>query len=220
MDDLEIRNAEEYIAAVAVPDEFSRRETIALLEIFLVRLGFGSVVLHVESVLACFGAGVSSACVVDIGAGKTRVCCVKEGTVIPQTKIAVPFGGRDIDKLLLWLCEKMGSSMFYDHHFGLVEVNMRNPQHAKEIERMKLQCCKFSQNLKEHPVEMQSFEVVLDLTESNSKVSLGQNLTKAALIAPWVNFEEFKASFFLLSSYWRTCFLLVHFSQWFADALC
>ena len=39
-------------------------------------IGWRKVYLHIESVMACFGAAVSSACVVDIGHEKISVCCV------------------------------------------------------------------------------------------------------------------------------------------------
>lgn len=39
-----------------------------------------------ESLAATYGAGLSNACVVDIGAVKTSVACVDEGLIIPDTR--------------------------------------------------------------------------------------------------------------------------------------
>ena len=57
--------------------------------------------MHQQSVLSCFGAGVSSGCVIDIGSQKTSVCCVKDGVILKPTRQIVPFGGDDIDSFLL-----------------------------------------------------------------------------------------------------------------------
>ena len=39
-----------------------------------------------ESLAATYGAGISNACVVDIGAVTTSIACVDEGLVIPDTR--------------------------------------------------------------------------------------------------------------------------------------
>lgn len=39
-----------------------------------------------ESVCATFGAGVSTACVVDVGASKTSVSCVEEGVSLQESR--------------------------------------------------------------------------------------------------------------------------------------
>ena len=38
--------------------------------------------IHQESALASYAMAVSSACVIDIGATKTTVCCIDEGIII------------------------------------------------------------------------------------------------------------------------------------------
>jgi actin-related protein 8 len=44
--------------------------------------------LFQESLAATYGAGISSACVVDIGAVKTSVACVDEGLIISDSRYA------------------------------------------------------------------------------------------------------------------------------------
>lgn len=39
-----------------------------------------------ESVCATFGAGVGSACVIDVGDQKTTICCVDDGLAIPTSR--------------------------------------------------------------------------------------------------------------------------------------
>ena len=50
-----------------------------ILDILMRDLGLGKVCLQQESLSATFGAGYGVACVVDIGAQKTSICCVDEG---------------------------------------------------------------------------------------------------------------------------------------------
>jgi len=47
-------------------------------------------------VCATFGAGLSNACVVDIGAQTTTIACVDEGAIIPDSRINMKYGGDDI----------------------------------------------------------------------------------------------------------------------------
>ena len=42
--------------------------------------------LKQESLAATYGAGISNACVVDIGATTTSIACVDEGLVLPDTR--------------------------------------------------------------------------------------------------------------------------------------
>lgn len=47
---------------------------------------FRGVFVQQESTCATYGAGVSMACVVDIGAQKTSVACVEDGICIPDSR--------------------------------------------------------------------------------------------------------------------------------------
>lgn len=42
-----------------------------------------------ESVCASFGAGLSSACVVDVGDSKASVCCIEDGVSLEQTRLVI-----------------------------------------------------------------------------------------------------------------------------------
>ncbi len=47
-------------------------------------------------VAAAFGAGLSHACVVDVGAGKAAVSCVEDGISHPETRMHMDYGGDDV----------------------------------------------------------------------------------------------------------------------------
>lgn len=64
------------------------------------RIGFKKMYIHLESIMACFGTAVSSACVVDIGHEKISVCCVDEGVILPRTLVRKNFGSKDLSKIL------------------------------------------------------------------------------------------------------------------------
>lgn len=81
-----------YKAILLIPDVFNHKHTKLLANLLLERLGFGSAILHQESVCASFGSGVSSACVVDIGDQKTSVCCVEDGISHRNTRVTMDYG--------------------------------------------------------------------------------------------------------------------------------
>ncbi|CAD6970439.1 unnamed protein product [Tilletia controversa] len=79
-----------------VPDLYSRGDVRALIELCLGPMGFAAVCVQSEGVATTFGAGVSSACVVDIGLERIGISCVEEGLVLPETRIALDYGGSDL----------------------------------------------------------------------------------------------------------------------------
>jgi len=63
--------------------------------------------LYQESLAATYGAGISNACVVDMGATKTSIACVDDGMVIAETRMTLNMGGDDITEFLYVLLEKI-----------------------------------------------------------------------------------------------------------------
>ncbi|XXG84923.1 hypothetical protein AAC387_Pa11g0123 [Persea americana] len=92
-----------FSAIVVVPETFDSREIKEVLSIVLRDLRFGSAVVHQEALAAVFGNGLSTACVVNMGAQVTSVTCVEDGVVLPTTGLTLPFGGEDISRCLLWV---------------------------------------------------------------------------------------------------------------------
>ncbi|KAF8794669.1 Actin-related protein 8 like protein [Argiope bruennichi] len=96
-----------YRAVLVIPDTYKREHVKELVNLLLNRLGFMSCFVHLESVCATFGAGVSFACVVDVGDQKTAVSCVEDGISHRKTRLNINYGGNDITRLFHWLQEKL-----------------------------------------------------------------------------------------------------------------
>ena len=56
-----------FSCVIIVPDIFIRKHVKYMIQRMFKAVGFRKIYLHIESVVACFGAAISSACVVDIG---------------------------------------------------------------------------------------------------------------------------------------------------------
>lgn len=91
-----------YAAIIVVPETFDSREIKEILSIVLRDLRFSSAVVHQEGLAAIFGNGLSTACVVNMGAQVTSVICIEDGVALPNTQITLRFGGEDISRCLLW----------------------------------------------------------------------------------------------------------------------
>ncbi len=77
-----------------------------MINMFLITYEFSAIYVHCESVLATFGACISSACVVDVGYQKINVACVEEGVIVPNTLFRKNYGGEDLDMVMYRLCQK------------------------------------------------------------------------------------------------------------------
>ncbi|XP_010904571.1 actin-related protein 9 [Elaeis guineensis] len=92
-----------YSAILVVPETFDNREIKEMLSIVLRDLRFSSAVVHQEGLAAAFGNGLSTACVVNMGAQVTSVICIEDGVALPSTCVTLPYGGEDISRCLLWV---------------------------------------------------------------------------------------------------------------------
>jgi actin-related protein 8 len=96
--DIEKRDFKYHCVVLLIPDVTVRQHTRELTNLLLSRMGFAGVMLHQESVCAAFGAGLSSACVVDVGDEKTHIACVEDGISNPSTRLTLNVGGSDITR--------------------------------------------------------------------------------------------------------------------------
>ncbi|QRW03261.1 actin [Ceratobasidium sp. AG-Ba] len=94
---------QDFSVILVIPDYYDRFYVRELVNVLLVQMGFAQLCIQQESLCAAFGAGLSTACVVDIGAAKTSIACVDEGQVVPDTRITLDFGGDDITEYLHYL---------------------------------------------------------------------------------------------------------------------
>ncbi|XP_074560613.1 actin-related protein 9 [Curcuma longa] len=92
-----------YAAIIVLPESFDNREIKEMLSIVLGELNFSMAVVHQEGLAAAFGNGLSTACVVNIGAQVTSIICIEDGVALPTTVITLPYGGEDISRCLLWV---------------------------------------------------------------------------------------------------------------------
>ncbi|KAF8141563.1 hypothetical protein EV363DRAFT_1308450 [Boletus edulis] len=105
--DIERRDFKNYSVMLVIPDFYDRVYVREFVNILLVSLGFKQICVQQESLAATYGAGISNACVVDIGAAKTSVTCVDEGLVIPDSRMSLNMGGDDITEFLYVLLERI-----------------------------------------------------------------------------------------------------------------
>eukprot|EP00123_Amoebidium_parasiticum_P009833 comp19737_c0_seq1/m.23536 comp19737_c0_seq1/g.23536 ORF comp19737_c0_seq1/g.23536 comp19737_c0_seq1/m.23536 type:complete len:680 (-) comp19737_c0_seq1:81-2120(-) len=127
----------EYRAVVLVPDQYLRSHVRALVEVLLEDMGFAACLVHQESVCATFGAGMTSACLVDVGAQKVSVCCVDEGLSVPSSRITVNYGGDDITRLFYWLLKKISfpyKACESGDHLDWSLLNSLKEQHCSLLE--------------------------------------------------------------------------------------
>jgi actin-related protein len=90
----------QYSVCLVVPDCWHSSEISAFLTLLLCRLDFTAVFLLRESVATAYGAGLATACVVDLGAFGTRVACVEEGVVMQRTVRYLNYGSADIEGVI------------------------------------------------------------------------------------------------------------------------
>ena len=105
-----------YSCVFIIPDLYEKTVVATVLQELITDFGFARVCFHQESVAATFGAGFSTACMVDMGAQKTTVCCVEDGMCIEDSRINLKYGGFDVTETFV----KM---MLYDR-FNYSDFNL------------------------------------------------------------------------------------------------
>jgi len=135
----------QYSVILVIPDLFNRSEVKGYLDILLKRLSLKSAYIQQESVLASFAYALNCACVVDIGAQKTNVCCVDDGAIIPGTILRRHMGGDDITLLLHRLLTRNGENSL--HYFPTKLINISDQYHARILEKIKEDECYMGKNV-------------------------------------------------------------------------
>uniref|UniRef100_A0A2L2YMX4 Actin-related protein 8 n=1 Tax=Parasteatoda tepidariorum TaxID=114398 RepID=A0A2L2YMX4_PARTP len=105
--DISPKDLKSFRAVLVISDVYKREHVREMVYLLLTRLGFMSCFVHLESVCATFGAGVSFACVVDVGDQKTAVSCVEDGISHKNTRLNINYGGNDITRLFHWFLGKL-----------------------------------------------------------------------------------------------------------------
>ncbi|KAF2097091.1 actin-like ATPase domain-containing protein [Rhizodiscina lignyota] len=127
------KDFKQYSCVFVIPDLYERTYVTTILDTLMRDFEFKRVCFMQESLAATFGAGWSAACIVDIGAQKTSICCVDEGLCQEESRINMKYGGADVTELFM----KM---MLYDH-FPYQEINLRRRYDWLLAEELKQKFC-------------------------------------------------------------------------------
>lgn len=123
----DVQNVKQFKATLILPDLYDRIYVETFIELLL-NMGFQGVAVIQESLAATYGAGVSNACVIDIGAQTTKIGCVDEGMIIPNSRAVVNYGGDDITRYFYKLLK--------ESHFP-IDMDENVPFEWKEMEELK-----------------------------------------------------------------------------------
>lgn len=93
--------------AVLIINDIYNRKRVKELTNTIFKMGFSACFLVQSGVAATFGSGLPYACVVDIGDQKVQISCVDEGISLPNTRVALKFGGADVTMAFFWLLQKI-----------------------------------------------------------------------------------------------------------------
>lgn len=127
----------DFSCVFVIPDLYDKKYVELMMEMLLKDYAFTKVSFIQESLAASFGAGYTSACIVDIGAQKTSICCVEDGLCVDDSRINLKYGGYDVTETFL----KM---MLYDH-FPYQEMNLMRRYDFLLAEELKQSFCTMNQ---------------------------------------------------------------------------
>ncbi|RXW22152.1 hypothetical protein EST38_g3702 [Candolleomyces aberdarensis] len=105
--DINRKDYKNFSVVLVIPDLYNRSYVRELVQLLLVTMGFKQLCAQQESLAATYGAGMSNACVVDIGTKITTISCVDEGLVLPDTRLALNMGGDDVTEFLYVLLQQI-----------------------------------------------------------------------------------------------------------------
>lgn len=125
------REWSQYSCVFIIPDLYEKVFVSKVLDEFIRDFSFQRVCFIQESLAASFGAGFSTACIVDIGAETTSICCVEDGMCIEDARINLKYGGFDVTETFvkMMLFDRFNYSEFnlvQRHDFLLAEELKEN----------------------------------------------------------------------------------------------
>ncbi|KIY65039.1 actin-like ATPase domain-containing protein [Cylindrobasidium torrendii FP15055 ss-10] len=132
------RDYKNFSVVLLIPDLYDRAYVRELVQLLLVDMGFKMLCAQQESLGALFGTGISTACVVDIGAKVTSVACVEEGLLMPDSRISLNFGGDDITEFLHALFRRIA--------FPYRDVNLVRQYDWALMEDLKTRLCSLQES--------------------------------------------------------------------------
>lgn len=147
----------QYSCVFVIPDLYEKSYVTQVLEMLMKEFAFARVCFIQESLAATFGAGFTSACIVDIGAQKTSICCVEEGMCIENSRVNLKYGGADVTETFI----KM---MLFDH-FPYADVNLLRRYDFLLAEELKKNVC----TMNEASVSVQVFDFHLRVAGQDTR---------------------------------------------------
>ncbi|KAF8637628.1 hypothetical protein AX17_002697 [Amanita inopinata Kibby_2008] len=165
-----------YSVVLVIPDFYERAYVRELVNLLLVTMGFKQLCAQQESLAATYGAGISNACVVDIGAKITSIACVDEGMVIPDSRIALNIGGDDVTEFLYVLLQRIG--------FPYRDINLAQSYDWKIMEDLKARLC----TLTETDVALNLYDFVVRRPDRSTE-KYGLRAYDEIILAPMCLFE-------------------------------
>lgn len=103
---INLSDLKEYNVVLLIPDLYDKTYVLRIIQLLLCDMGFGGLCVQQEAVAATFGAGISTACIIDVGAQKTSISCVEEGISIGDSRVLLRYGGDDVTRSLIQLFER------------------------------------------------------------------------------------------------------------------
>ncbi|KIK61712.1 hypothetical protein GYMLUDRAFT_42744 [Collybiopsis luxurians FD-317 M1] len=173
---IEPRDYKNFSMVLIIPDLYDRCYVRDLVNIMLISMGFKQLCAQQESLAATYGAGMSSACVVDIGAKTTSIACVDEGLVIADSRMSLNLGGDDITEFLYVLLERIS--------FPYKDIDLARSYDWKVMEDLKARLC----TLLEVDVALNLYDFVVRKPGSAAE-KYGLRAYDEIILAPMVIFE-------------------------------
>ncbi|KAJ7623175.1 hypothetical protein FB45DRAFT_924792 [Roridomyces roridus] len=170
------RDYKDYSVVLIIPDLYDRSYVREFVNLLLVTMGFKQLCAQQESLAATYGAGLSHACVVDIGAVKTSVACVDEGLILADTRLNLNVGGNDITEFLYVLLKRI--------HFPYRDIDLSRSYDWNVMEDLKARLC----TLSESNVALNLYDFIVRQPLKPAK-KYGLRAYDETILAPMVLFE-------------------------------
>eukprot|EP01133_Synstelium_polycarpum_P000385 gene385-452_t len=144
-----------YGCVYTIPDHHTdRRELKEITGLLLKELPFTSALLYQESICSLFGAGLGTACLVDIGHRSIKIACIDDGYLVPSSRITLRYGGENITQLLGYLLRQGDAPLttetpptrsskskatrpLHKYYFPLPPVTVDTPYTTSQLEDIK-----------------------------------------------------------------------------------
>ncbi|KAI2789070.1 hypothetical protein POX_e07097 [Penicillium oxalicum] len=147
----------QYSCVFVIPDLYEKSYVTQVLEMLMREFSFARVCFIQESLAATFGAGFTSACVVDIGAQKTSICCVEEGMCIENSRVNLKMGGNDVTETFI--------KMMLHDYFPYYDINLWRRYDFLLAEELKKNIC----TLDEAKVSPQAYDLHLRVSGQDTQ---------------------------------------------------